>query len=277
MTRRERLEARAEKRREWAEGRQHKAAVLHQSNERFRGDVAFNTQPGHIPERARAIARTEKACEHSSMAAHHIGKAGGIEDQLARSIFSDDPDATEALEAKAAAIDAQADRRKAINTAFRKATGADRAEKVIQLIRVGLLTEDEGKHIAQSFSLCHWQTQPFAPYELTNLRANARRLRERIKEVQRRQEADAATEEAGGFLITRGDTYCSVRFSEKPSREVLEALRAAFFNYSGGAWSGPLDRLPACVVALEGVQNEDQDACPSCALKSVSEGKARIL
>ncbi len=252
MTTRERMEARAERRREWAAGRASKAAAIHKANEPFRGNWAFNTQPGHIPERARVIARTERAFEHSNMAAHHVGKAAGIEAQLDRSIFSDDPDAIEALEAKAAALDTQADRRKAINAAFRKATGADRADKVIQLIRAGLLTQEEGGHIAQSFSLCHWQTQPFAAYELTNLRANARRLRERIKEVQRRKEADAATEEAGGFLITRGDHYCSVRFSEKPAREVLEALRAAFFNYSGGAWSGPLDRLPACVVALEG-------------------------
>jgi PAS domain-containing protein len=252
MTTRERMEARAERRREWAAGRASKAAAIHQSNEKFRGDYAFNTQPGHIPERARVIARTERAFEHSNMAAHHTSKAGGIEAQLDRSIFSDDPDAIEALEEKAADLDSKADRRKAINAAFRKATGSDRAEKVIQLIRAGLITQDEGKHVAQSFSLCHWQTQPFAAYELTNLRANARRLRERIKEVERRKVADAATEEAGGLLITRGETYCSVRFSEKPSREVLEALRAAFFNYSGGAWSGPLDRLPACVAKMEG-------------------------
>ncbi len=260
MTTRERMEARADRRREWAAGRERKSAQAFDAARRIADNIPLG-QPilvGHHSERHarrdqdRIQNGMSKGVEHASMAQEHTSKAGGIQDQLDRSIFSDDPDAIEALEAKAADIDAQADRRKVINAAFRKATGADRAEKVIQLIRAGLITQDEGKHISQSFSVCHWQTQPFAAYELTNLRANARRLRERIKEVERRKQADAATEEAGGFLIARGESYCSVRFSEKPSREVLEALRAAFFNYSGGAWSGPIDRLPACVAEMEG-------------------------
>lgn len=64
MTRRERLERKLEQRREWAASRQNKAASLHKANEPFRGDYAFNTQPGHIPERARVLRRTDKAVEH---------------------------------------------------------------------------------------------------------------------------------------------------------------------------------------------------------------------
>ena len=183
------------------------------------------------------------------MAAHHIGTAAGIEDQLARSIFSDDPNAVEALEAKASEIDARCEMMKKANAAYWK--GGLEAFKALALAGVvtsGIVEEGLG-------NLRAWvgvYSAPFPSYALSNARAKARAARERIKEVERRKQADAATEEAGGLLITRGDAYCSVRFSEKPSREVLEALRAAFFNYSGGAWSGPIDRLPACVVALEG-------------------------
>jgi hypothetical protein len=35
-------------------------------------------------------------------------------------------------------------------------------------------------------------------------------------------------------------------------REILDALRAADYRWSTGSWIGPLDKLPACVVALEG-------------------------
>ena len=75
MTRRERLEAKVERRREWATGRTDKAAALTQYTDRFRGDWAFNTQPGHIPERARVIRIEDKAHEHIEMTHHHEAKS----------------------------------------------------------------------------------------------------------------------------------------------------------------------------------------------------------
>lgn len=82
MTRRERIEAKLEKRREWAEGRRHKAAERlrvgdeHRDPQTGRLDWALVTQPGHIPERARINRAHEKAHEHAKMAAHHEAKAG---------------------------------------------------------------------------------------------------------------------------------------------------------------------------------------------------------
>jgi uncharacterized Zn finger protein (UPF0148 family) len=63
---------------EWAEKRREKAEVLYQRDEHYRGDTAFNTQPGHIPERARVIARTEKAFEHASTANKFEAKAARL-------------------------------------------------------------------------------------------------------------------------------------------------------------------------------------------------------
>lgn len=71
----ERAERKAGRYEEWAEKRRAKAAALEKQNEPYRGDIAFNTQPGHIPERARAIRRSEKAWEHSTTASEFEGKA----------------------------------------------------------------------------------------------------------------------------------------------------------------------------------------------------------
>lgn len=156
-TRRERAEARAARRREWAAGREEKADALHHQNEPYRGDVAFNTQPGRIPERTRANRRAEAAWEHTKMAAHHAARADGIDRQLERTIFSDDPDAPERLRERIAGLEAQRDRAKAYNLERRKA-GAE--------------------------------TLP--GYVLTNLGANIRRLRARLEAIERERAADAA-------------------------------------------------------------------------------------
>src|SRR3990167_4903758 len=112
MTRRERLETKVAKREEWAAGRRDKAATITRYTDRYRGDVAFNTQPGHIPERARVIRMTDKAAEHQTMAAHHDAKAAGLADQLDRAVFSDDHDAIQKLEARIADHEATRDRMK---------------------------------------------------------------------------------------------------------------------------------------------------------------------
>lgn len=76
--RQEAADRRADKYEEWAAKRRERAAGLHKQNDPYRGDIAFNTQPGHIPERARAIRRTEKAWEHSETAARFEAKAENL-------------------------------------------------------------------------------------------------------------------------------------------------------------------------------------------------------
>jgi hypothetical protein len=62
----------------WAEKREEKADAVFAQGEKYRGDVAFNTQPGHIPERARLIARTDRACESLSKAREMRAKASSL-------------------------------------------------------------------------------------------------------------------------------------------------------------------------------------------------------
>lgn len=247
MTRRDYLEAKVAKREEWAAGRRAKAAGLLKQNEPFRGDIAFNTQPGHIPERARVIARSEKAYEHTQMAAHHVGKAAGLAQQLETTIFSDDPDALEALAAKIAGLEAEREQMKKANAAFRKGG------------RAGLATVC-GDAVAAAFdrlkALCPYEKQPYPAYALSNLGGNIGRLKKRIEDVKRRQAQTAEAEAAPGGVVIKGAAdYVNVTFAEKPERAVLDALKAAGFVWSGGAWCGYRAKVPEVVQQM--VQQQD--------------------
>jgi len=227
-TTRERREARAERLKEWAEKREAKAEQLHARNEPFRGDIAFNTQPGRIIERERVNARSEKAWEHTQKAESMSQRAAGIESQLDRSIFSDDPDALERLTERIAQLEAKREAMKARNAEYRKAHRA----------------ELKGMTAYQRS-----QAVPHPGWEVSNLGADIRRNKERLVEVERRQAKDQATEEAGGLLVETFGEYVRVTFSEKPSRDTLDALKAAGFRWGQGSWTGRADALPPEVQA----------------------------
>jgi hypothetical protein len=71
-------ERKAERYEEWAEKREVKAATQLNSHRDIRHDPAFNTQPGHIPFRARMLAADKRACESLAVAARMRGKAVGL-------------------------------------------------------------------------------------------------------------------------------------------------------------------------------------------------------
>ena len=237
MTTRERIEARIERREEWAATRQSRAASVFHESERYRGDYAFNTQPGHIPERARVIRMEDQAAEHATMAQHHDAKAAGLADQLERSVYSDDADAIAQLEARMAEHEATRDRMKLVNKLFKKGDAAG-------LAALGLNLESLTQRVAAiGYS---WVTAPYESYQLTNLGARIRADKERIAEIQRRTARTDRAEAAGGVSI-EGDVYVRVTFAEKPDRAVLDALKAAGFRWGGGSWVGARAALPASV------------------------------
>jgi len=70
---------RADRYDEWAAKRETVAnATIQTISNRYRGDHAFNTQPGHIPERARVIRREDRAIGSLSMAEKFRAKAGRL-------------------------------------------------------------------------------------------------------------------------------------------------------------------------------------------------------
>jgi Domain of unknown function (DUF3560) len=120
MTYRERRENRAERLRGWAGKREESAAAVFQAGEPFRGDIAFATQPGHMPARSQLIAREDRAYESLGKAEAMRSRADGIEGQLANAVYDDDPDAVEQLRARITRLEAERDAAKAVNAAYRK-------------------------------------------------------------------------------------------------------------------------------------------------------------
>lgn len=277
MTRRERLEAKLEKREEWAG----KAAA--RSEQRFGAasqiadQIPFG-QPilvGHHSERhARRDAERihnnmDKGCEEAKLADHHRAKASGLAAQLDRSVFSDDEDAIAQLEERAAASEKEAEKINAINKAWRKSKG-----DVAALVASGVVSEKLAAKIVETMRLCPYLKTPLSA---TSDRASARRDRERVEEIKRRQARTAEAEAAGGVVVkigkdTCGGEYATVTFAERPDYSVITALKAANFFWSGGSWHGDRAKLPACVLELAGLEASappmvTTPSCESCGLE----------
>lgn len=272
MTRRERLERKAERRAEWAE----KADKVSEASFRGAREATAGIPPGqpilvghHSEKRHRAAlrrhdARMRKGCERADMAANHRSKADGLQRQLDNSIFSDDPDAVEALQERIAALEAERDRRKSINAEWRKAgrpgyCAASEAELPAWRAQWGKVQERTGltdadlSAILKTWSVCPYEKRPYPSYSLSNLGGRIAAAKKRIQAVKVRAERAAAAEDAGGVLIRRHPehNWCSVTFAEKPERQILTALKTAGYGWGGGSWQGYLDRLPDCVAAME--------------------------
>jgi hypothetical protein len=168
-TTRERREARAERRRDWAESREAKAAAAAQQASDMASLIPVG-EPIHDGSRgARQVAglkrlrrKSAQAFDHSRMAERHEQAAAGIERQLEHSVYSDDVDAAERLRERIADNEAKRDGMKVRNAEFRKAN------------RAQLKTLD---------SFQREQAMPHPPFELTNLGARIRRDQKRLDEL----------------------------------------------------------------------------------------------
>jgi Domain of unknown function (DUF3560) len=244
MTYRERREARVERLRDWADKRQARANATLASHEVYRGDHAFNFQPGHIPERARVIAQADRAFESLHKAEGMDNRADNIESAMGAAIYSDDPDALEQLRARIADLEAERARIKAFNVSCRKGqrtlTLLDEKQLANYLSCAKLTAYNLGKH------------GEFPAYHLSNLAGNISRNRERLQHLERAQVAKTAVATAAqngqAWLVTPAQwpDYVEVAFPAKPERELLDELRAAGFrwNRTRSAWSGRNDALP---------------------------------
>jgi hypothetical protein len=179
MTRRERLEAKLEKRREWAVKAEARADQRFKTAHSIVESIPLG-QPilvGHHSEKRhraaidRMAANMTKGCEESDLAKHHESKAGGLADQLDSCIFSDDENAIEAIRARVAELETERDARKRANAAYKKG-GRD-----------GLLAACGAAVLAEFDNLRRlmpYHDRPYPSYSLTNLGANIRRLEGRI-------------------------------------------------------------------------------------------------
>ncbi|MFC0080936.1 DUF3560 domain-containing protein [Aciditerrimonas ferrireducens] len=181
-TYRQRQAARAERLREWAERREERArVVLEDPDPRWR-DWAFITQPGRIRERERLAARERGAFESLAKAEAMRRRAEGIEAAARAAIYRDDPDATERLRERIAALDAERARVKAFNESCRRGEPD-----------WSLLTEQEAEALRTTDRVMPSQTRDregrlrgFPAYHLRNLASNLARQRQRLAELEQR-------------------------------------------------------------------------------------------
>lgn len=192
MTYRETREARVEKLRGWAGKRKADAERVFKQGERYRGDTAFNTQPGHIPERARLIAREERAYASINKAGSMTATAGEIGHQLDTSIYSDDADAVERLEERIEDLEKKRARIKAVNVAARKFKkgGMEPFATALAARQLGDLEITAAEASTLARSPCRWgDAGPFSPgydgYVLQNLGGNITRQRQRLAQLKR--------------------------------------------------------------------------------------------
>ena len=251
MTTRERLERKLEKRREWAEGASAEAAREFERAHNAVKDIPLG-QPNINGCLTGAINRSNTAmrhsCEASERADYHAEKARGLERALKTNIYSDDPDALEAIAEKIARLEELQDNVKIVNAICRKKKLTD-AEKIAEIeLRTGWRKLERVEY---------WVIEQvvkdggFPPWVLSNNGANMRRLQQRAEDIKARAERSAKAEQAsGGVLIERHNGWCHITFAEKPEREILTALKDAGFWWKGGMWRGDENKIPECIKEL---------------------------
>lgn len=263
MTRRERAEARLERRQEWAENAQARGEA-HLDTAHKMGDLIPFGQPilvGHHREKAdrRYRGRIDGHMDHGvaelKKAEHHTEKAKGIERQLERSVYSDDVDAIEALEARIAETEAKANTLAGYNKAWRKHKSAE------GMIAEGVPMMVAAQAVVAMKDAYSWVKSPFST---DHLRAAIRRDKARIEEIRAQQIQHERAEASGAVLIEvvtepdwmgRAQDAVRVTFPEKPDREIIDALKAAGFFWSAPSWHGKASALPQIVAEMADPQD----------------------
>ena len=254
MNTRERLEARQEKRENWAIGREAKAEAAFKTSTAATAGIPFG-QPilvGHHSERRhrnvikKAHAAMGRAVESHDMAAMHRSKAAGIQRTLDRSIFSDDENAIEEIEKRIADREAQRKQNNAVNKIIRrKPKNECTPEKVEELAKIGIRETTTAKLFSPDYG------RPGIPsYVNANLGGNISSDRKRLESIKARQEKTKAAEESeNGISIIEKNGWCIVTFAEKPEYSVIKTLKAAGFRWSQGSWMGSREKLPEGIEA----------------------------
>lgn len=248
MTYRERRQNRAERLREWADKRAQRSASAFRSARVIADGIPLG-QPilvGHHSERRhrRDIEKIDngmrKGIEHEQKAADMRSRADNIEHAADHAIYSDDPDAVEALTAKLAGLEAERDRVKVVNAMIRK-RGLEAC--------LPDLTEDEKRSLLSTMRACpyhHVETRGYPAYHLTNLGGNITRTRKRLASLSGQPKVaahvaaigDTATARAG--LIVKASMTTPSRPGKQPRPVWIVGGNLAFWRplltRLGGNW-----------------------------------------
>lgn len=193
MTYRERRLAKADRLREWSEKRKARSATAFDTAHKIADGIPFG-QPilvGHHSEKHhrrdldRIHNNMRNGIESEKMANSMASTADEIERQAGEAIYSDDPDAIEALTARIESLEAERARIKTINMALRKAAkiGDEATKEVLKTLTP--------KELADIGSVVRHQSyydplhKGFPPYYLQNLGGNINRQKARLANLKR--------------------------------------------------------------------------------------------
>lgn len=252
MTTRERLEHKLEKREEWAAKASERCTAEFETARQITEHIPFgqpilvghHSEAGHRRAIERSAGHMDKGCEAYNLAKYHESKARGLQDQLDRTIFSDDEDAVERIEAKIAEKEATQERYKRINKIIR--SKATPEEKVAALVITCGMTEAGAKERVE-------KNAQIPSYAMTNNNSEIRRLKQRLVSIKARNERRSAAENSeNGVTVTHctGSAYVEVTFAEKPERSIINDLKTSGFYWKQGSWHGPETALPESVKAM---------------------------
>lgn len=154
-------------------------------------------------------------------------------------ISSDDPNAIEKLKLKLEGLEADQEHMKLVNAYYRKHKTLEGCPG---------MSDDTRRKLEAGMVLWNGKTRP--PYEswaLSNNNANIRRIRERIAELEKRQEEAPVLEgwdfDGGRVEMNAGENRVQIFYDEKPDADLRAELKHLGFRWapSQGAWQRQLN------------------------------------
>ena len=148
-------------------------------------------------------------------------------------IYSDDANAIEKLKEKLLSLETQRDQMKAINKDFRQAKGDPSKMK--------LIPEDQRQRLIDQVEKAYsWEKQPYPKWQVTNLGANIRTVKQRITKLEVVAEEETSEYELNGVRVLDNceDSRLQLFFDGKPGQDIRTKLKQKGFRWSPstGCW-----------------------------------------
>lgn len=193
--------------------------------------VGHHSERRHRRDLARSDNAMRKSCDEQKKAEHYAQKAAAVG---TGGISSDDPAALVKLRAELAQIEATQTRMKDANKAIR--SGKTPEKQMANLAALGFSEEAAASLLKGDFA----GRIGFASYQLSNNNANARRIKQRIADLEAIRSRQAVEVEGAGYRYKEDadENRVMFEFDGKPSEEVRSVLKSHAFKWSPsrGAW-----------------------------------------
>jgi hypothetical protein len=205
--------------------------------------IGHSSEKRHRRDLDKIHRNTGKSIEEAKLASELEHRA---ENYGTHGISSDNPDAPDMLKEKLENLKLERDKMKKTNALYRKGGWS-------AIAKAGLInpeTTPEKLAKLEAATQATWEKRPYAPYELTNLGANIRRIEQRIKDLGKEEEVKAANADkpitGDGFAIEEDalSNRMLFRFDAKPPENIRSIMKSNGWRWapSVGAYSRLLNQ-----------------------------------